>query len=66
MIPVEVHNLVHEAALAGYATALGDLGEGKLDDPVRERFGLLAQLAVQRGAVDVQGDHTGDAGEDHP
>ncbi|MFF7180748.1 hypothetical protein [Streptomyces sp. NPDC008121] len=41
MIPVEVHELVHEAALAGYAAALSDLEEGKLDDRVRERFGLL-------------------------
>ncbi|MDT9693348.1 hypothetical protein Q5762_34490 [Streptomyces sp. P9(2023)] len=41
LIPVEVHDLVHEAALAGYAAALSDLEEGKLDDRVRERFGLL-------------------------
>ncbi|SBU89911.1 hypothetical protein YUMDRAFT_00769 [Streptomyces sp. OspMP-M45] len=38
MIPVDVHDLVHEAALAGYATALSDLEEGKLDDRVRARL----------------------------
>ncbi|MFB7618763.1 hypothetical protein [Kitasatospora sp. NPDC056181] len=41
VIPVEVHDLVHEAIMAGYAGALSDLEEGKLDDQVRERFGLL-------------------------
>lgn len=41
MIPVDVHDLVHEAALAGYAAALSDLEGGKLDEQVRERFGLL-------------------------
>ncbi|WP_301129719.1 hypothetical protein [Streptomyces cacaoi] len=40
-IPVDVHDLVHEAAMAGYAAALSDLERGKLDDRVRERSELL-------------------------
>ncbi|MEV6161512.1 hypothetical protein AB0L71_06240 [Streptomyces sp. NPDC052052] len=40
-IPVDVHDLVHEAVMSGYAAALADLEKGKLDDRVRERFGLL-------------------------
>ncbi|GAQ54558.1 hypothetical protein [Streptomyces acidiscabies] len=36
-IPVHLHDLVHEAVMAGYAAALDDLEEGKLDDQVRER-----------------------------
>lgn len=40
-IPVDLHDLVHEAVMAGYAAALADLEKGKLDDRVRERFGLL-------------------------
>jgi len=41
MIPAEVHDLVHEAVLAGYASALSDLETGKLDDQVRERSEIL-------------------------
>jgi hypothetical protein len=36
-IPVDLHDVVHEAVMAGYAAALSDLEEGKLDDQVRER-----------------------------
>ncbi|MEV6354325.1 hypothetical protein [Streptomyces hydrogenans] len=36
-IPVGLHDVVHEAVMAGYAAALSDLEEGKLDDQVRER-----------------------------
>ncbi|MGW7386711.1 hypothetical protein [Streptomyces sp. NPDC054794] len=36
-IPVDLHDVVHEAVMAGYAAALSDLEEGKLDDLVRER-----------------------------
>ncbi|MEH0446412.1 hypothetical protein QA811_22735 [Streptomyces sp. B21-102] len=36
-IPVDLHDVVHEAVMAGYAAALTDLEEGKLDDQVRER-----------------------------
>ncbi|MFC9282988.1 hypothetical protein [Streptomyces collinus] len=41
LIPVDLHDLVHEAAIAGYAAALSDLEEGKLDDRVRARSELL-------------------------
>lgn len=41
LIPVDLHDLVREAAMAGYAAALSDLEEGKLDDRVRERSELL-------------------------
>ncbi|MDQ8706647.1 hypothetical protein RCO28_29855 [Streptomyces sp. LHD-70] len=41
LIPVEFYDLVHEAVLAGYAAALSDLEEGKLDEQVRERFEVL-------------------------
>jgi hypothetical protein len=40
MIPVDLHDLVHEAVMAGYAAALSDLEGGKLDDRVRERAEL--------------------------
>jgi hypothetical protein len=40
-IPVDLHDVVHEAVMAGYAAALSDLEEGKLDDQVRERSELL-------------------------
>ncbi|MDI9889437.1 hypothetical protein QMZ92_35320 [Streptomyces sp. HNM0645] len=36
-IPVDLHDVVHEAVMAGYAAALSDLEEGKLDEQVRER-----------------------------
>jgi hypothetical protein len=36
-VPVDLHDVVHEAVMAGYATALSDLEEGKLDDQVRGR-----------------------------
>jgi hypothetical protein len=40
-IPVDLHDLVQEAAAAGYATALSDLENGKLDERIRERSELL-------------------------
>ncbi|WP_369232535.1 hypothetical protein AB5J56_11195 [Streptomyces sp. R21] len=40
-IPVDLHDVVHEAAMAGYAAALSDLDEGKLDDQVRERSEII-------------------------
>ncbi|MFF5469953.1 hypothetical protein [Streptomyces achromogenes] len=40
-IPVDLHDVVHEAVMAGYAAALSDLEEGKLDQHVRERSELL-------------------------
>lgn len=40
-IPVDLHDLVQEAATAGYAAALSDLEGGKLDERVRERSQLL-------------------------
>lgn len=40
-IPVDLHDLVQEAAMAGYAAALSDLEKGKLDDQVRERSELI-------------------------
>ena len=36
-IPVDLHDVMHEAVMAGYAAALSDLEEGELDDLVRER-----------------------------
>ncbi|MFG2921611.1 hypothetical protein ACGFYA_08815 [Streptomyces sp. NPDC048305] len=41
MIPVELHDLMHESALAGYAAELNDLEAAKLDDRDRERSNLL-------------------------
>ncbi|MDX3077325.1 hypothetical protein [Streptomyces sp. MI02-7b] len=41
VIPVDLHDLVHDAVMAGYASALRDLAAGKLDDRVRERSTLL-------------------------
>ncbi|MCK2143876.1 hypothetical protein AB0F32_29040 [Streptomyces albidoflavus] len=43
-IPIRFHDLVHEAALAGYAAALADLERGKLDDQVRTRLELIDDL----------------------
>ncbi|NJP44989.1 hypothetical protein [Actinacidiphila epipremni] len=40
-IPVDLHDLVQEAAAAGYAAALSDLENGRLDEQVRERSELL-------------------------
>ncbi|MER7924878.1 hypothetical protein ABTY96_17405 [Streptomyces sp. NPDC096057] len=40
-IPVDLHDVVHEAVMAGYAAALSDLDEGKLDDQVRERSEII-------------------------
>ncbi|GGY95714.1 hypothetical protein GCM10010300_44650 [Streptomyces olivaceoviridis] len=40
-IPVDLHDVVHEAIMAGYAAALSDLEEGKLDDQVRERSEII-------------------------
>jgi hypothetical protein len=40
-IPVDLHILVQEAAAAGYAAALSDLENGKLDEQIRERSKLL-------------------------
>ncbi|WP_159039723.1 hypothetical protein [Streptomyces sp. TP-A0356] len=40
-IPVDPYDVVHEAVMAGYAAALSDLEEGKLDDQVRERSEII-------------------------
>ncbi|NEA79457.1 hypothetical protein G3I30_10160 [Actinospica acidiphila] len=40
-IPVYLHDVVHEAVMAGNAAALSDLEEGKLDDQVRERSEVI-------------------------
>ncbi|MFE0328333.1 hypothetical protein ACFW08_16415 [Streptomyces sp. NPDC058960] len=40
-IPVDLHDVVHEAVMAGYAAALSDLEKGKLDDQVRERSEII-------------------------
>ncbi|MEU5100252.1 hypothetical protein [Streptomyces sp. NPDC020996] len=40
-IPVYLHDVVHEAVMAGYAAALGALEEGKLDEQVRERAEII-------------------------
>ncbi|MFE9122545.1 hypothetical protein [Streptomyces sp. NPDC007172] len=40
-IPVDLHDVVHEGVMAGYAAALRDLEEGRIDDRVRERSELL-------------------------
>ena len=40
-IPVDLHGVVHEAAMAGYAAALSDLEVGKLDNQVRERSEII-------------------------
>ncbi|MFF4364021.1 hypothetical protein [Streptomyces sp. NPDC001604] len=40
-IPADLHDVIHEAVMAGYAVALSDLDKGKLDDQVRERFEIL-------------------------
>ncbi|MFE4177506.1 hypothetical protein ACFRR7_36635 [Streptomyces sp. NPDC056909] len=40
-ISKDLHDVVHEAVMAGYAAALSDLEEGKLDDQVRERSQFL-------------------------
>lgn len=40
-IPVDLHDVVHEAVMAGYAAALSDLEEGKLGDEVRERSEII-------------------------
>ncbi|MFB7633439.1 hypothetical protein ACFC0M_21220 [Streptomyces sp. NPDC056149] len=42
LIPVELHDLVHDAVMAGYAAALRDLQAGRLDDRVRDRAAFLA------------------------
>lgn len=41
MIPIDLHDAVHVAVIAGYAAALSDLEEGKLDDQVRERSEII-------------------------
>lgn len=41
LIPTDLHDLVHDAVMAGYASALRDLEAGKLDDQVRERATFL-------------------------
>jgi len=41
MIPIDLHDAVHVAVIAGYAAALSDLEEGKLDDQVRERSEIV-------------------------
>ncbi|MEU1789987.1 hypothetical protein ABZ553_29775 [Streptomyces sparsogenes] len=40
-IPEVLHDVVHEAVMAGYAAALSDLEDGKLDDQVRERSEII-------------------------
>jgi hypothetical protein len=40
-IPADLHDVLHEAVMAGYAAALSDLDEGKLDDQVRERSEII-------------------------
>ncbi|MFD7810742.1 hypothetical protein ACFV4H_30250 [Streptomyces cellulosae] len=40
-IPVDLHDIVHEAVMAGYAAALSELEAGKLDDQVRERSEII-------------------------
>jgi hypothetical protein len=40
-IPPDLHDVVHEAVMAGYAAALSDLDKGKLDDRVRERSEII-------------------------
>lgn len=40
-IPVDLHGLVLEAATAGYAAALSDMENGKLDERIRERSEIL-------------------------
>ncbi|MBW1604129.1 hypothetical protein JJV70_18855 [Streptomyces sp. JJ66] len=37
LIPVDLQDVVHDAVIAGYASALRDLEVGRLDDRVRER-----------------------------
>lgn len=41
VIPVDLRDVIHEAVMAGYAAALSDLEEGKLDDHVRERSEII-------------------------
>lgn len=41
MIPVDLPDVMHEAVMAGYAAALSDLEEGKLDDQVQERSEII-------------------------
>ncbi|MFJ5639865.1 hypothetical protein [Streptomyces sp. NPDC093223] len=41
MIPIDLHDAVHVAVIAGYAAELSDLEEGKLDDQVRERSEII-------------------------
>ncbi|MET7743624.1 hypothetical protein [Streptomyces sp. NPDC005385] len=40
-IPVDLHDVTHEAIMAGYAAALRDLEKGNLDDQVRERADVI-------------------------
>ncbi|MFJ5639860.1 hypothetical protein [Streptomyces sp. NPDC093223] len=40
-IPEALHDVVHQAVMAGYAAALSDLEHGKLDDQVRERAEII-------------------------
>jgi len=39
-IPVDLHDVAHEAVMAGYTATLSDLEEGRLDDRVRKRSQL--------------------------
>jgi hypothetical protein len=41
MIPIDLHDAVHVAVIAGYAAALSDLEEDKLEDQVRERSEII-------------------------
>ncbi|GAA1038905.1 hypothetical protein [Streptomyces murinus] len=40
-IPEALHDVVHQAVMAGYAAALSDMEEGRLDDQVRERSEII-------------------------
>ena len=40
-IPADLHDVVHQAVMAGYAAALSDLEDGNLDDQVRERSEII-------------------------
>ncbi|WP_329254294.1 hypothetical protein OG223_28110 [Streptomyces sp. NBC_01478] len=41
IVPIDLHDVVHEAVMAGYAAALSDRKEGKLDEQVRERSEII-------------------------
>ncbi|MGW0415398.1 hypothetical protein ACWDZX_29725 [Streptomyces collinus] len=65
LIPVDLHDLVHEAAIAGYAAAPSDLEEGKLDDRVRvpNSSNQRTGTGCQQGVPTLSGGRTPDYGE---